>query len=424
MTEKFFHYLWQFQFYNKSDLRTTKGEEITIIFPGTLNTNQGPDFKEARIKIGNTLLAGAVELHLNASDWQKHGHENDPNYKPVILHVVFQNDVPESHLPVLELQPRIPQMLLEKYASLMEGASFIPCAASIASVSDIVWLSWKERLVAERLTRKADLVFNILKETNGHWEETFWRLLARNFGTKVNGEAFEKIAGHIPINMLARHKSSIHQIEALLLGQAGLLEGEFKDEYPKLLQREFKFLQKKYGLKPLHFPIHFLRMRPYNFPTIRLAQLAMLVHHSSHLFSKVVEAETLEEVKSWLSVTANDYWHYHFRLDELSTFKKKNIGDDMITNIIINTIIPVLFAYGLHKGEEGPKLKALNWLEKLGGENNKIVNGFSLLSIGNKNAFDSQALIELKNEYCNHKKCLDCGVGVSLLKKTHTTSSS
>jgi hypothetical protein len=241
-------------------------------------------------------------------------------------------------------------------------------------------------------------------------------LLARNFGIKVNADAFETIARSISINILAKHKTQIHQLEALLLGQAGLLEGKFTDDYPVLLQKEYKFLKAKYSLKSVSVPVFFLRMRPGNFPTVRLAQLAMLVQDSSHLFSKIKEAKTTKEVKAWLDLTANDYWHYHYKFDEASAFRKKKLGTAMVDNIIINTICPVLFAYGNYHDENKYKEKALKWLEETAAEKNNITKGFQKLGIENRNAFDSQALIELMNEYCSKKRCLECGVGNALLK--------
>lgn len=417
MTEKLLHFLWQFQYFNRTDLRTTTGEPILIVFPGRLNVHQGPDFLDAKIRIGDTLLAGSVELHLKTSDWNRHGHTQDANYNNVVLHVVLQHDeVFQKPIPVLELQERIPASLLERYTMLMNEAAFIPCAASIAHTRELTWLSWKERLVAERLTRKAAAVFQILEQTGQHWEETFWRLLARNFGSTVNADAFEEIARTVPATILSRHRSSIHQLEALLLGQANLLSAEAKDDYTKLLQREYQFLKTKFSLQPIQTPVHFLRMRPGNFPTVRLAQLAMLVHTSSHLFSKVLEATDVKAVKTVLQVTANDYWHYHYRPGEESAYKPKNIGSSMAESSIINTVVPVLFAYGLHHKQEAYKEKAVHWLQQLAAESNTITDGFVQLSVQHKTAFDSQALLELKNEYCNHKRCLHCAVGTALLK--------
>jgi len=419
MTERLLQFIWQFQYFNKNELTTTGGEKVQIIFPGKYNTNQGPDFTDAKIKIGNTTWAGAIELHLKISDWKKHNHENDKNYKNVILHVVLEEDKTQSidSIPVIELKTRISNILLQRYEELMNSSSFIPCEKIIHSVRDITWKSWKERLLAERLIRKGEAVDNYLQQNNYHWEETFWWLLARNFGMKVNADAFEAMARSVPINILAKHKQQIHQLESLLLGQAALLNSKkFTEDYPRLLQKEYSFLQNKYNLKPIHVPVHFLRMRPGNFPTIRLAQLAMLVQSSAHLFSKIKEATSVKEIKKWFNVTANDYWHYHYRFDEASSFKKKKLGDAMIDNIIINTVCPVLFAYGNYQDENKYKDKALKWLEQTLAESNSITKGFLKLNIENKNAYDSQALIELKNEYCNKKRCLECGVGNYLLK--------
>lgn len=416
MTEKLLQYIWQFQYFNKSFLQTANGEALQIIFAGELNKNQGPDFLNAQIKIDNTILAGSIELHLKASQWKEHGHQNDSNYKNVILHVVFENDLKDFEIPVLELEQRISNILLERYSGLMNGAFFIPCANSISGIKEITWLSWKERLLAERLTRKSNLVFQFLQQNNSHWEESFWWMLARNFGMKVNADSFEEIARSLSVNILAKHKAQIHQIEALLFGQANLLTGDFKEDYPKLLQREYNFLKKKYSLQPIHSTVYFLRMRPGNFPSIRLAQLAVLIQNAAHLFSKILEAEKLGEVKKLFDVTANDYWHYHYRFDETSSFKKKILGKSMIENIIINTIVPVLFAYGLYHKEEKYKVKAILWLEELSAENNAITKEFTQLKISNKNAFDSQALIELKTQYCDEKHCLKCSVGNAILK--------
>lgn len=427
MTERLLQFIWQFQYFNKSELSTTAGEKVQITFPGQYNTNQGPDFSDAKIKIGKTTWAGSVELHIKTSDWKKHNHQGDKNYNNVILHVVWDDDggrnsVPankteqSSVVPVVELKDRVSKILLQRYEELMNSSSFIPCEKSIHSVRDITWKSWKDRLQAERLMRKAKTAETFLQQNNYHWEETFWWMLARNFGMKVNADAFEAMARSIPINVLAKHKSQIHQLEALLFGQAGLLGGKFSEDYPKLLQREYKFLKEKYKLKPIHQPVHFLRMRPGNFPTIRLAQLAALITESAHLFSKIKEAKTVKELTSWFDITANDYWHYHYRFNETAAFKKKKVGAAMIDNIIINTVAPVLFAYGSYHDEQKYKEKALKWLEQTAAESNSITKGFQQLGIENKNAFDSQALIELKNEYCNKKRCLDCGVGNAILK--------
>jgi hypothetical protein len=287
---------------------------------------------------------------------------------------------------------------------------------AIAVVRDIVWTSWKERLLAERLLRKAKIVESYLQQNKFHWEETFWWLLARNFGTKVNADAFEAVARSIPLSVLARQKQQIHRVEALLLGQAGLLDQEFRDHYPVLLQKEYKFQARKLGLKRVSVPCYFLRMRPANFPTVRLAQLAMLVRESAHLLSRIREAASAKDLRQWFEVTANDYWHYHYRFEERSSFRKKTLGSEMIDNIIINTIAPAMFAYGSYHGEQRYKDKALQWLGQTEAERNAVIRGFRQIGIDSQTAYDSQALIELKSEYCDKRRCLDCGVGNAVLK--------
>jgi Protein of unknown function (DUF2851) len=420
MTERLLQYIWQFQYFNKNELQTEANGLLQIIHPGQYNTNQGPDFLEATIKIDNTILVGNVELHIKSSDWVKHNHQRDTNYNNVTLHVVWEDDLKEetAAIPVLVLQNRISKPLLRQYDEWMQQQAFVPCAASVAAVKDLVWLAWKERLLAERLQRKSEYVLQLLQFNNQHWEETFWQLLAKNFGMKINAEAFENIAKSVPVTILAKHKNQLATLEALLLGQAGLLNGEFKEDYPKLLQREYHFLQRKYKLARIAGPVHFLRMRPAAFPTIRLAQLAMLVHDSVHLFSKMKEAVALKEAAALLNVTAGDYWHYHYIPDEPSGYKIKNLGTEMLNNIFINTVAPVLFAYGLYHNEQPVKDKALKWLEETGAEKNSITRGWQELGIANGNAFDSQALVELKTQYCDKKKCLDCAVGNALLKGT------
>jgi hypothetical protein len=415
MTERLLQFIWQFQYFNKSELSAVSGETVQVITPGQYNTNQGPDFAQAKIKIGDTTWAGTVELHTRTSEWNRHDHHHDSNYNNVVLHVVWENDTTSNNIPVIELRERVPKILLQRYEELMNSPAFIACEKSIQEVQDITWKSWKERLLAERLLRKANAVDEYLLQNNYHWEETFWWLLARSFGMKVNADAFEAIARSIPLTILAKQKQQIHQLEALLLGQAGLLDNKFEEDYPKLLRKEYYFQKSKHKLKPAPVPVLFLRMRPGNFPTIRLVQLAKLVHESVHLFSKIKDEDSLKDVKQWLDVTANDYWHYHYRFGEPSGFKEKKLGSTMIDNIIINTVVPVLFAYGNYYGEQKYKDKALQWLGESASENNSITRGFHMIGIENQNAYDSQALIELKNEYCDKKRCLDCSAGNSIL---------
>lgn len=419
MTERLLQYIWQFQYFNTKQLTTETGEELCIIHPGHYNTNQGPDFLEAKIKIGTTVLVGSIELHLLSSDWKKHRHQNDVNYQNVILHAVWLNDVKEqAHLPLLILHNRIAGVLLRQYEEWMMQTPTIPCAATINNVKDLVWVAWKERLLIERLQRKSAYVLNVLQLNHHHWEETFWQLLARSFGIKVNEDSFERIARTLPLSVLAKHKNQLITLEALLLGQAGLLKNKFREEYPNLLVREYAFQQKKHGLHTqVPVIVHFLRMRPASFPTIRLAQLAALVHQSNHLFSTVKEAVSVKDLSELLTVTASDYWNTHYKIDEPTVFKHKSIGADAINNIIVNTIVPVLFSYGLYHNDMLYKNKALYWLEQTASEKNSITNAWQVLNICSRHAYDSQSLIELKTHYCQRKKCLDCAVGNAILKK-------
>ncbi len=422
MQEDLLQYIWQFQYFNKSDLKTSANEELQVIHTGVLNAHQGPDFVNARIKIGTNTWAGNVELHVNSSDWNLHHHSGDKNYDNVILHVVWNDngilyDANGNAIPALELKDRVPKILLNKYEELMNASQFIPCEKLSPSLSDLQLLNWEQRLVAERLLAKSKKVFFILEQTNFHWEEAFWRMIAANFGLTVNNNLFQQVAELLPVTVLAKHKNQIHQLEALLFGTAGLLQEDFGEPYPIMLKKEFSFYRKKYGLKIIDGKLSFLRMRPANFPTIRLSQLAMLIHQSEHLFSKIKEASSVRELKEMFRVTANDYWHYHFVFDKESPYHQKTSGSKMIEGIIINTVVPALFAFGVHHNEEVYKNKALNWLEQIAPEKNIITKGFEEFKFPNKNALDSQALIQLKNEYCDKRFCLKCAIGNSILKK-------
>ncbi|QNA43029.1 DUF2851 family protein [Lacibacter sediminis] len=422
MNEHLLQFIWQHLYFNRDQLSTVQHEPVQILSQGLLNTNQGPDFLHAKLFINNVTWAGTIELHLKTSDWKKHGHTNDEHYNNVILHVVYEHDEKTAgKIPVLELKNRISTSLLQHYRELMEQNSFVACENQLQQVNTIVWDSWKERMVAERLQQKNEHIQNILNQTNRHWEEAFWQLLARNFGSPLNTEAFESIAQSLPVTLLAKHKNHIHQIEALLLGQAGLLTGEFGEDYPIMLQKEYKFLQQKHQLKPVAHPIHFLRMRPSNFPTIRLAQLAMLIHQSSHLFSNVMEAKSVEAIRQMFSVTANDYWHYHYMLNEQSAYRKKQLGKTMIDNLLINTVIPLLYVYADDQHNEGTKEKAIQWLQQMPKEKNSITQQWETAGATHQSAFDSQALLYLKKNYCTAKRCLQCAVGNSILKMKLTS---
>ncbi len=437
MQEEFLHHLWKFRLFNNNKLQTTNGEELQIINTGEPNSDSGPDFFNARIKIGKTTWAGNVEIHIHASDWELHKHQHDKAYDNVILHVVHEADIdlkrknarPDDAvgrgeiIPTLELKNRIPKDVYGKYLQFRSSKDWIPCGKQLSWVDKFTLDNWLDRLLVERLERKSQPILDSLKQNKNNWEETFYQILARNFGLKVNSEPFEILARSLPYSVLAKHKNSLVQLEALLFGVAGLLEKQFKDDYPKELQKEFKFLKQKFKLKPIDASLwKFMRLHPPNFPTIRISQLANLIYRSTHLFSKILETHN---IASLLQCETSAYWLTHYRFDRLSPLssgrgaggevKRKRLGEESINNILINTIIPFLFIYGKEKGEEKFCDKALALLEKIESENNSIISKWAELGIHTKSAYETQALLQLKNEYCSKKRCLDCAVGAKLL---------
>ena len=391
--------------------------KLEVLHPGTLNHHQGPDFQQAHIRIDGIIWVGQVELHIRSSDWFAHAHHQDVLYRNVILHVVWEDDIGNhaDPVPVLTLQDRVPKFLLHRYEAWMRSRQFIPCQSELHKVNNLVLTAWKERLLVERLQRKTAMVLSFHNSTRQHWEETFWWMLARNFGMKVNADAFESIAKTLPASLLLRHRNNLVQLESLLLGQANLLDEQFREEYPRLLKREYEFYRTKYSLRSTHMPVYFLRMRPPAFPTIRLSQLAMLLHTTEHLFQQVLETEKPEPVRLLLNVTASGFWDEHYTLEEKAPPKPKHLGEQFADNIMLNTIIPVLFAYGCWKREQQYKDRAIQWLQHLPAEQNSILSKFRLMGTTISTAFESQALLELKTQYCDRKRCLDCAVGNSLI---------
>lgn len=415
MNEKLLHFIWQFQYFNHHQLTAESGEPIQIIHPGIANIHQGPDFLEAKIRIGSTLLAGSVEIHIKTSDWHLHKHHLDQNYNNVILHVVWENDKPDfinQKFQTLCIQPHVSSIMLKKYEELMHSKAFVPCESYLPVLNEIEWLNWKERLATSRLQRKSQQIIDLLHTNNGHWEETFWQLIAANFGIKVNAEIFMDMAKLISINILAKHKYQIHQVEALLFGTLNLLPAATPDDYTAILKREYAFLARKFNLRKTEAAPLFLRMRPASFPSIRLAQLAALIHASSNLFSKIRDTEDFREVYNYFEITANDYWHYHYRLgDDPGDYKPKKTGRSMVNNIFINTVVPALFAYGVFNQLQYFKDKALRWLEQTAAENNTVIKSWKRFHVQANNALETQALLELKKQYCDVRRCLDCNVG-------------
>ncbi|MDA3614012.1 DUF2851 family protein [Polluticaenibacter yanchengensis] len=422
MQEKLFQFLWKYQYFNKSDLVTTNGQPITVINPGIQNTDQGPDFLQARIKIADTIWAGNLELHLKSSDWLLHHHQNDTHYHKIILHIVWENDktiTDEYNQPMvtLELKDRIARTMIETYSNWQLNNKTIPCGEQSALVPDIVKNNWIERLSVERLTNKVSYIRQLLDKSNNHWEEVFWIILSRYFGGYKNADCFQQMAESLSINILAKHKKQIHQLECLLMGQANLLHQQAEDKYTQLLQNEYAFLSKKYRLKPVSKLPTFLRMRPGSFPSIRLAQLAALINHSNHLFSRILLIEKLPDLYHLFKTAPNLYWETHYILGKECESTDKTIGDNHIHVLIINVIIPIVFAHGQLQGIEGHKQKALDWLQALKPEANAVTGQFKPLGFECNNAAESQGLLELYNNYCTPVNCLNCGIGHSILKK-------
>jgi hypothetical protein len=421
MKEEFLYYLWRLRRFDLKDLKTTEGIPIQIQSVGTLNDHGGPDFFDARIKIGETFWAGSVEIHINASDWNLHGHQHDRAYDNVILHVVYEEDRPVYYangerIPCLELRRRIVPRVLTMYEKFMHSEKWIPCAYHFCEVPEITRKLWLDRLLVERLEQRCQSMALLLEATKFNWEETFYQCLASGFGLKANAEQFERLSRSLPLVTLGRHRTQLFQIEALFFGQAGLLEYDFKDDYPNKLKKEYLFLKQKYQLTPMESVTwKFLRMRPANFPTIRLAQFAMLIFQTSHLLSKILSAVNIHEIENALAVHTSTYWDTHYVFDKLSDLKRrKTLGKSSIHLMIINIVVPFLFLYGQQKSDDKYKAKAFQLLGALGPEKNKIIRGWKKLGITPDSAYETQALIQLKTKHCDLKKCVSCAIGNSI----------
>lgn len=404
-------------------LKTVEGETVTVLKTGEHNSDAGPDFKNSKIKIGNTIWAGQVEIHVKSSEWNQHNHQHDAAYENVILHVVFENDAEVKTkkgivLPALEVKGLFDKKLFQRFESLQLSKQAIPCSNLISSVKEFTISNWLQRVLIERLEEKTKFVAELLEKNKGDWELTFYHLLARAFGTKLNADAFQLTAEALPLQVLAKNKKSKLILESLFLGCAGWLNDSFKDDYMNELQKEFLYQQKKYHLVPIekHY-WKLLRIRPASFPTLRLVQLAGLVFQSSHLFSKILEANSIAQLRKLFIAQPNDYWQSHYLPDKKVSEHETALINNFIDLLLINTIVPIVFHYGKLKGEESVQLKAMSWLENISAENNFITRDWKAAGIKCKSAFDSQALIQLRKNYCDKKLCLQCSIGHSILKQ-------
>ena len=421
MKEDFLHYLWKNKKFDVSSLQTVCSEEIVILNSGAYLKEEGPDFFNAQLIIANQKWAGNVEIHIKSSDWYIHNHELDTNYDNVILHVVWEHDVDvfrknNSSIPVLELKKYVSNVELEKHEYLFESKSWINCEKDIYQVDSFVLEKWKERLFFERLELKTLSVQSFLDGNENDWEATFSVFLAKYFGLNVNGETFYKIAESIPFSIIRKEQTDLLSLEALLFGFANLLREEKEDGYYSSLKSQWEYLKTKYKLTSDDFiNLQFFKLRPDNFPTIRLSQLAVLYHENVNLFSKVIDVSDLNDFYKLFNSEASEYWKTHYVFDKENMLKSKKLSKPFINLLVINTIIPIKFLYAKQRGENIID-ELIELLIEIPSETNSIMDKFKSFNLKINSAFDSQTLIHLKKEYCNHKKCLHCDIGLSLLK--------
>jgi hypothetical protein len=422
MKEDFLHYLWKFKKFDTLNLVTSNNQEITIVTVGQYLELAGPDFFNAQINIGGQKWAGNVEIHIKSSDWYVHHHENDAAYENVILHVVWEHDTEifrkdNTEIPVLELKNYVDREVVANYQSLVSPKSWIFCEKQLMDFDSFVLKNWQERLFVERLERKSKPVYDLLEQTNNDWEAVLFCLLAKNFGLNTNGELFLKITKSIPFSIIRKESFEVENLEALFFGNAGLLDFEKEDNYFKDLKFRYFYLLHKYRMeKNGYVQVAFFKHRPDNFPTIRLSQLANLYHIHQNLFSKIDSISSVKSIYELFQVSTSSYWEIHYQFDKESPKKHKKLSKSFIDLIIINTIIPIQFAYAKSQGKEvSEDLIAL--LYEVAPEKNAIIDKFDSFGIKATNSFDTQSLLQLKNEYCSNGKCLDCAIGMELLKQ-------
>lgn len=423
MTEEFLQYLWRYRLY-KPGLTLVSGEPLEVIHPGEQNFDEGPDFFNTRIRLGQTIWAGNAEVHIRASDWQRHEHNVEKNYGNVVLHVVYENDykivrADGEIIPAVELRDQFDTAMFERYRGFMQNRQWIPCQGLLENISGFEKESWLERLLVERLERKDAELTAIFKLNRNDWHETFYLSLARAFGFKLNADAFGMLAKSLPLKYLGKHKDNLMQVESLLFGQAGLLSEEFTDQYAQTLWHEYKYLVRKFQLKPMEGHLwRFMRLRPSNFPTIRIAQFAMLIYQSTGLLSQILEIQDARRLLKLLDTDCSEYWQTHYQFGKPSSAKSKHLGEASAISLVINTVVPFMFALGKQKDDQMLKDKAFQILQDLPGEINSITKIWTSLGMNNGSSAESQALLELKNNYCDFKKCLNCRIGNALISKS------
>ncbi len=423
MKEDFLHYVWKFQKFCSGGITTTNHEPLHIISEGQHNQNSGPDFLNARLEIDGQVWAGNIEIHIKSSDWYAHGHEKDTAYDNVILHVVWEHDAEifrkdGSVIPTLVLKRCVSKNTLERYTQLFSRQQkWINCETDFSGVEIFTVENWLERLYVERLEQKEKLILTELTKTNNHWEALLFRLLCKNFGLKVNGDSFLDIARSVDFSVVKKCSQNEFDLESLLMGQGGLLEEEREDVYYSELRNNYKYLKHKFGFNndSVVAPKYF-RLRPPNFPTIRLSQIASLYAENQNLFSAILSANTTSEFYSIFKVSASHYWDTHFNFGVSSITRKKGISKSFVDLLIINTIIPLKFCYSSQMGKDATD-EIFTLACGISSEANTIIKNFNSLTPVSKSAFQSQALLQLKNEYCDKNRCLQCAVGNSILNR-------
>lgn len=420
--EQLLHYVWKHKIFPLKELKTTTGQQVEVIDTGLANTDAGPDFFNAKLKLDGVLWIGNIEIHERSSDWFKHGHHADAGYNSVILHIASEIDTEISRSNgerIPQIQLICPEAVRTNYKELLETDSYPPCYRIIPSLPPFTAHSWMTALQMERFEQKATLLNERLKRCQGNWEDAFFITLARNFGFGLNEDAFETWAHRLPFRAVDKHRNDLFQIEAIFFGQAGILEDSDGDGYYLRLKKEYTYLQHKFGLIPMDASLwRFLRLRPANFPHIRIAQLACLYHRAYGLLSRIMETETLQGVRDILKGGTSEYWLTHYTFGGSSPSRPKTLSNTSLDLLIINTVVTFLYAYGLHKGNRVLCARAGSFLEELKAENNYITRMWEQCGMKASNAADSQALIQLKKEYCDKKKCLYCRIGYEYLKRS------
>jgi hypothetical protein len=425
MNEDFLQFIWNLSLYDATNLKTSEGEDIEIISTGVLNKNSGPDFYDAKIRIGDTMWAGTVEIHKKSSEWNLHGHQNDNAYNNVILHVVEKDDAvirrkTGERIPCLELT--YPERFKQRYIELSKSKQLIPCTNYIVHIDGFKMQFWLNKIAVERFEQKTDLIKKLMLDTCCDLEEVFHCTLFRYFGFKTNSLPFEMLARSLPAKILRKYSHSIKSLEAVLFGQAGFLDDEPEDEYSCELQKEYRFLKHKYDLVEMDRTLwKYTKLRPINFPTIRIAQLAAVLNKHQRLWHDVIGLKTIKDVYNVFDVTASEYWndHYIFGKTVAQTLAKR-LGKNAVDILIINALVPTIFAYSTYYGNETLSARALDFLESLTAESNSIINEWIVSGIKPANALESQALIHLQTEYCDNRKCLKCDIGKEIIKNIMT----